>query len=443
MLNDEEEIHIPEALVSELTNRSFIEEAAVIRSLSVGGDVSAAGSIIGPEDFADSRFRVIYEAAIDLAANNSEVSLKTIVIHLEGNPEFATDREVRKYLRTNRNATAEDIKQNCLLLKKRSSRLKAATVANRMVSGLMESEKDNPALKIIMEARSDLNDLRLDTGLKRESALSITDKLLENWENPPPVIKTGIRSYDRLLGGGFIPGESYCFAGANKAGKTMAAGTISYNLNMDGVKHAYICLEMGAVQIEQRQVAIFGNVSTDMFMDERTKQSPELCSLLNSYKAHIAKNNNREFVDEALVRTSDIVAEMYRLKMEGHSGVIIDYFSLIHPDVGFRGTNNEHQDRLATIITSTAKSLGIWVLCIAQLNNNGDTYGSKALMRACSHVVALEKCNEAHRRSARWIRTVSARFTKSQDVGTEDDPGVEIHNNGSHIIDLKNGILND
>jgi replicative DNA helicase len=423
-----------------LLKKTVFDESALIRSVIAGGDVIQAISIVGPDDFHDEQNRVVFETIVALNQKGAKITASAIVSNLEGHNAFASDKEIRDCLVANKTSgLPEWTKRNALSLKQRSIRLKAASVANNILAGLIGSEKENPALKIIMDARSDLNDLRLDTGLKRANASSVVDQLIHNWENPPPVFETGLPSYDKMLGGGFVSGESYCFAGANKAGKTMAAGTLSYNLGQRGVRHAYICLEMGAVQIEQRQVCINRKISTDWFANKDTRQSKQMLDHLHAYKAFVGSESAREFIDESLIRTSDIIAEMYRLKMEGFEGLIIDYFGLVHPDVGFRGTSNDHQDVLAMLITSTAKSLGLWVLCIAQLNNDGNTYGSKALMRACSHVVALEKCDDVLPKSARWLRSVSSRFTASEDMGAIDQPSFFISKNGSHIVDELGG----
>lgn len=446
-----DDTNIAQQIVESLIDKSQNEEAAVVASLVYGGDVSQAIPIIRPTDFSNDNLKLIYETIIEIYSKQAPINIKTVISALDGHYAFEDDTDIKNHIRMNRSAgLPEWTKPNALALKQRSTRLKAARVAYGILDGLGASEKEMSSMKIIMDAKNELDEVKLETGLKKRSSADVVRQMVAEWESPTPVVKTGLPSYDKLLGGGFVAGKTYCLAGSSKAGKTMAAGTLSYNLGRRGVRHAYICLEMGAIEIEQRQVCIHHDIPTKWFMDDKLKRSPELLDYLHSYQVFLGEESSREFIDESLIRTSDIIAELYRLKMEGFEGVIIDYFGLIHPDIGFKGSQNDHQDALGALITSTAKALGIWVLAIAQLNNNGDTYGSKALMRACTHVVALERCNEddvncavGEERNQRWLRTISSRYTRSFDVGSENEPGFMISKNGSHVIDLIQGRWND
>ena len=85
MFEHEKEVFIPQEIVNELTERSFSDEAAVIRSLSIGGDVSESISIINAVDFSDPKFRAIYETICELSVKNNTITMTAIVSHLEGN----------------------------------------------------------------------------------------------------------------------------------------------------------------------------------------------------------------------------------------------------------------------------------------------------------------------------------------------------------------------
>ena len=153
------------------------------------------------------------------------------------------------------------------------------------------------------------------------------------------------------------------------------------------------------------------------------------------------RSDNTIFVDCPLLRASDAKAMLYRMKMNGCEGVIIDYFSLISPDIGFKGTTNEHQDDLAQELTKIAKDIGIWIVYIAQMNNNGSTYGSSALLRASTHIAEIKKCDDTCAKADRYFRTISARLVPSRDLGDEQNPGFIIHEHGSHMIE--NVTIND
>ena len=413
-------------------------EEQIIGCVVQGAPLHELIGLIDERHFTSEQTGAVWKAIQDLNQKGKAASVRNLRGMLKGHQSFRDDGEVDYFTHGDQDlgipAFAKDI---ALRLINNHARISLQYLASNVLEEVKFSEAESPVEKIIHTFRDGLENLKTESGFKQTSNVSVADLMLQDIASPPPITKTGIPSYDRILGGGFMAGEVYTVAGASKSGKTMIAGTISYNFNQQGVRHAYLCLEMGSKQIMQRQFAIYANVPVSTFLNEASRTSTRLSDKLIEFQGDLMSKENQEFIDCPMLRMSDAKALLYRLKMEGCAGVIIDYFSLISPDAGFKGTNNEHQDIMAQELTKTAKDLGLWLLIVAQMNNDGKTYGSSALLRASTHSAALERCDTEHNdQGYRWLRTMFSRFTPAEDIGSETEAGLRIHRNGSHIEDL-------
>jgi len=414
-------------------------EEQLIGCIAQGGNLDDAIGVVTKNSFAGHETRIVWEAMIELYYQKKKPTRKNLRKLLAGHEAFEENGTLEYYTAGNcESGVPAFTKQTALNLADIHSRISVCRMAMGILEDIPRSNLEAPTEKLVYEAIEKLDGLKSETSLEHKGNTDVVSAMVHDIVEPPKITPTGLSGYDKLLGGGFMAGEAYTMAAANKAGKTMFAGTISYNLNQAGHKHAYLCLEMGSKQIMQRQFAIHTNVPVKTFWDPRTRTSQQLADQLIKFEGDCIGKDYQIFVDCPILRLSEAKALLYRMKMEGCEGVIIDYFSLIGPDLGFKGTGNEHQDIMAQELTKTAKDIGIWLFIIAQLNNDGSTYGSAALLRSSTHVAALEKCdgeNEADN-GARYLRTISSRFTVAADIGSETNPGVQIHPNGSHIEEL-------
>ncbi len=116
---------------------------------------------------------------------------------------------------------------------------------------------------------------------------------------------TGINILDKAMAGGLYSGFTYGFAGAEKSGKTTIAQTISYNLNYAGTKHAYIALEMGSTQIEQRNLARKMGINSLAFLE---KQNPDFIKRAANEAIQVPQNT--VYADMAGCNFQQIKAEI-------------------------------------------------------------------------------------------------------------------------------------
>lgn len=257
--------------------------------------------------------------------------------------------------------------------------------------------------------------------------------MVEGMKKPGKVFSTGYPSIDKAWGGGLYAGRMYCIAGKGKAGKSALAGGISYHLNQAGVRHAYLALEMGALEIEQRQVAreigthsmaLIGNVH------------PSILGRVGQYAVTAEQNrlNNVVYVDMPggtmdRLRT-EILAAKYRHRC---AGVIVDYWQLVtgRPP----GTSEEeHLRRVAEWLAAVVKRLGIWVLILAQLTDDGEAtaVSRTGMNRNADQLYFLRDCDLD---GARWLEGKASRYTPTTDIGSEDEPALKLVYPGPHFED--------
>ncbi|NUB28532.1 DnaB-like helicase N-terminal domain-containing protein [Azospirillum brasilense] len=257
--------------------------------------------------------------------------------------------------------------------------------------------------------------------------------MVAGMEKPGRVFPTGYPSIDRAWGGGLYAGRMYCIAGKGKAGKSALAGGISYALNRAGVRHAYLALEMGALEIEQRQVAReLGTHSMALIGHVHAT----ILARAGQYAATAAAErlDNVVYVDMPggtmdRLRT-EILAAKYRHRC---AGVIVDYWQLVtgRPP----GTSEEeHLRRVAEWLAATVKRLGIWVLILAQLTDDGEAtaVSRTGMNRNADQLYFLRDCDLD---GARWLEGKASRYTPTTDIGAQGEPALKLVYPGPHFED--------
>ncbi len=428
-----------ENIKGELFDRAEQFERTLIGCIINGGDINTVKGMINADAFVSGDCRIVWEAMLDLSEKKEVPTAQVLFERLKGHEQFDNSVDLKYAIKGDLDSGVPHfIKRSAADLSSAHTRYHLALTCEGVLKEIAASEHEVPTDKLLLDIREAVDKMKVESGFKSSGILATSSQMLENIANPPAITKTGFKTYDHVLGGGFIAGETYTLAGANKSGKTMMAGSISAALNTVGIRHQYLCLEMGSLQISQRMIAAQMGFPTYDFMHEYKRTSQELADRIIQWQGWAVNHDNIVFTDCPLLRASDAKAILYRAKMDGCEGVIIDYFSLIAPDLGFKGNQNEHQDQLAQELTKTAKDLGIWVLMIAQTNASGSTYGSAALLRASTHIAVLERVEdqETAKQGFRWLRTISARLTMAEDIGSLDEAGLKIHKNGSHVEEL-------
>ena len=149
-------------------------------------------------------------------------------------------------------------------------------------------------------------------------------------------IKTGIRGYDMMLGGGYLPNTVNLISGCSGAGKTLFAISFLYNgverYDHDGV---YITLEEGKAQIIRNCESI--GINLDEIKDGKLAMF-DIASLRKMYTV------KEEFEREDSPLNVDILIDLIKRNCDGAKRVVIDSLvplSLRYPEMNeFRSEMN-------------------------------------------------------------------------------------------------------
>ena len=262
---------------------------------------------------------------------------------------------------------------------------------------------------------------RIDNGeVGSMSQSEVFGSVLDEIGTPRPCDSTGIEALDHAMQGGLYRGWTYGFAAHEKVGKTTLAHSISYNLNMAGVRHTYIALEMGKEQLSQRQLARRAGINSLAFlqphgdtrflnrMREVAASIPDNVQYLNLYQADF---------DTLKARLS---REVLR---ENIAGFILDYWQLVG---GVRKGQSEeaHLREVSQWIASFCREHRVWSIVIAQLNDNEKTFGGSGLTKACDQLYKLYRCTSVGCENHAWLEMAVTRYTPKTDVGSDISPSL-------------------
>lgn len=263
--------------------------------------------------------------------------------------------------------------------------------------------------------------------MQTKDNFEVTEAILASMKENRDPIPTGIYALDDAMDGGLYPGRSYGFAARKKVGKTVLASTVSYNLNQQGIRHLFICGEMGPLEIHERCLARGLQVYPSDFRKERN--SPAFQRLIADYAL---KQNRCVFYQNAPGLTFDalrriVASAIHRRKI---SGFILDYWQLVGGKPKNRSTS-EHLDEVAQWIADFCRQHGIWSMTMAQINQEGNTRGGEGIRLAFDQVYQL--CRDDTTQPFAYMQMKDTRYTPWKDVGTKDDPWLIMNPQGPYF----------
>ena len=204
-------------------------------------------------------------------------------------------------------------------------------------------------------------------------------KLSEISSKPPKRLSSGLSEFDRVLGGGFVPGQVVLLSGEPGIGKSTILTEICKNLKENEV--LYVCGEENIDQIKLR-VSRMGYNAKNLTMFPET---------------------NMEAIDEVIRSTKDIKL------------IVIDSVQTIYSEdlTGIAGSITQVRG-CTQILTNTVKSLGIPMVLVGHVTKEGVVAGPKVLEHIVDTVLYLEGDSQ---HLYRILRTTKNRFGPVSEVG--------------------------
>ena len=215
---------------------------------------------------------------------------------------------------------------------------------------------------------------------KLKSGISIDPVKLSSVASVPPKrISSGIEEFDRVLGGGFVPGQVILLAGEPGIGKSTILTEISKNLKNTTV--LYVCGE----------------------------ESPEQIKIRTSRMSYSADN---------LLVLSETSAENISTKIEQNKEiglVIVDSVQTIYSEEILGVPGSLVQVRGSTqLLTNSAKKMGIPMVLVGHVTKEGVVAGPKVLEHIVDTILYLEGDSQ---HLFRILRTSKNRFGAVSEVG--------------------------
>lgn len=232
-------------------------------------------------------------------------------------------------------------------------------------AGLMEAEQAPlEALGRVQDAlqRLTAENTRGDTDTLTDALVRLGNRVAEQVNGKAPCVPSGLMSFDKLLGGGFINGGLHVIGARPAVGKSAVALQLALNAARNGVKVLYCSLEMSAEDCSARLVGNLGGVSSSRLMFGGKLTDRE-------YEQYAQGTNDLSVLPIVFNRRSGMnVRQVEALAYREKPGLlIVDHLGLLEPPEA-RLSLYEATTRNSRALKLLALRLNIPVLCLCQFN---------------------------------------------------------------------------
>ena len=201
-------------------------------------------------------------------------------------------------------------------------------------------------------------------------------------------LKTGIGEFDRVLGGGLVPGSLVLIGGAPGIGKSTITTAALANLSAAGQRVLYVSGEESAAQVRLR-----------------------------------AERLGRHALGVPIVADTDVESVIATLEAERPDVCVVDSVQVLYDPAltGAPGSVSQVRE-VAGRLMRTAKERGIATLLVGHVTKEGSLAGPRVLEHLVDCVLSFEGERE---RTYRTLRALKNRFGSTNEVGV-----FEMHEQG-------------
>ena len=190
-------------------------------------------------------------------------------------------------------------------------------------------------------------------------------------------IKTELLEFDRVLGGGFVKGQSILLSGEPGIGKSTLLLQVANSIKLPVY---YVCGEESSYQVKQRYQRL-QLTKKDLFLLDNT--------FVETIEASLSKHNN-------FLLIADSVSSLFSSKYRSSAGSISQI------------------KETSQILVKFAKRLNIPLILVGQINKEGEIAGPKTLEHLVDSVLLLQ--GDDHH-AFRVLRSSKNRFGSVNEVG--------------------------
>ena len=365
---------------------------------------------IDAEDFWDASNSRIWAAIVQIVRRGESASVAVLAAALP---------DLQRYVALLPDIGGAPAEQAALTVRDFAVRRQMLAIANRLLEATGDTTK--PAAEIVSGFIGEA--AKLQVGRKPLSNRDVVLQVVENLDRPLQIYPTGIHELDIAMNGGLVAGKLYGFGARKKVGKTILLGSISFNLNLSGVPHLFVSLEMTPEEIEQRNIGRAKNFNSATFLHR-----PAWLRQSVQQWAHDTPNNvlYEHCPGASFNELRGIVS---RAQLLGIKGVIVDYLQLVGGKAS-KDTEAAHQGNVAQWLADLTRKTGLWIICAAQLNQDDNVRGGEGLLLAVDQYYSIHREKED---KGAWLEMMESRYTEYRHVGSETIPGVFLRRAGPHF----------
>lgn len=346
-------------------SQTRLNEISLVGSILISPEVMPLVEAHGitVDDFADENCREAYRAAVSLRERGKPVDVVCIGDEMAASMGNDMSQWLIDVMKTT--PTAANVEAYCELVKKGSK--------SRRVRDLLSEVMFDPNgdwMTGFGEILTQLNDICAEDS---EQVLSSGEALasrfmryyLKTKGNPTNAYcQTGFDELDWQLGGGMFRSEVYVIGARPGMGKTTLGINIAENVARRGEAVLFVSLEMTEDQIMAKRIALESGLEYTKLMSGSLDADEE-----ERLSDTIDQITSRQFY---LTTRSDLtIGDISRIarQIRSLSLVIVDYLGLIPvPQESKAKPRYEQMTEISAGCKAMAKSLGIPVLALAQLN---------------------------------------------------------------------------
>lgn len=374
---------------------------------------------LSPDSFSDPLNRIIYSEILTQLADSSKISIGTLGLKTGNNKYLAGLVSMDSLL---------DVSAASGVLGELSSRRMVEGIARAVVQCMESGASSADGIQLLSPLTTG-EALEVQTRQMHDSGKVSGDILSDLLSDVEP-FSTGIKSLDEAMGGGLYPRKAYGIAARKKVGKTIMLGTLSHNLNMAGVKHLFICGEMGEREIQQRILCRALDMYPSAFRSGYAEK-PIIMQKIAAYASSAPKNTI--YLDSPGITFDKLKHAIVTAHMRhGIKGFILDYWQLV---AGKDGRNSEayHLGEVAQWIAEIGRKLDIFSITAAQINQDGNTRGGEGMRLAFDQVYHLQPIGKEGgdiTMPGRWMEMMDTRYTPWMNIGEEGYAGLKLNEKG-------------
>lgn len=183
-------------------------------------------------------------------------------------------------------------------------------------------------------------------------------------DGAPMLYSTGLKSLDKILGGGYAPGEVVCVAASTSHGKTMVALQLAWAASKAGLNVLVVSEEMTPNALAERAIE---TASEHEQSEWRKKLDPVFDEVIKWEDSHPGKIFVPEVPCHSALRMLDTVAQAvvhFHVKV-----VVIDYIQLLSAPGGSR---YEQVTNVSIATKQISTEHGVSVIALAQFNKQAE-----------------------------------------------------------------------